>query len=277
MSNIVAKNWNIIQSFSEADLFAKKIASTALCPSNYQGKPDDILVAMMMGAELGLAPMQALQNIAVINGKPSIYGDAMVALVRASGQCEYIKEWIDNDVAYCEVKRKGEQNPVTATFSKAQAEKAKLWGKTGPWTSYPERMLQMRARGFALRDVFADILKGFITVEEAQDYPDQEPVKDDPRGSGGISDLDRMESAKEEYRTLVKQLPDERKAVYNTKLSQAKGNLDKVLKILDGMREEVDGNKEFDAEVENVASKLGGKVIEKKIEDEEPAPELELY
>ena len=48
--------------------------------------------------------------------------------------------------------------------------KAGLWAKSGPWTQYPKRMMQMRARGFALRDKFADALGGLITVEEAQDY-----------------------------------------------------------------------------------------------------------
>ena len=44
-------------------------------------------------------------------------------------------------------------------------------GKQGPWTQYPKRMRQMRARAFALRDVFADILKGMPIAEELQDYP----------------------------------------------------------------------------------------------------------
>ena len=50
----------------------------------------------------------------------------------------------------------------------------RLWGKN-VWKSYPDRMLQMRARGFALRDSFPDVLKGLITREEAQDYQ-TEPI-----------------------------------------------------------------------------------------------------
>jgi hypothetical protein len=120
--------------------------------------------------------MQALQNIAVINGKPSVYGDAMMALVQASPVCEGIDEHIEgegtpNPVAVCVARRKG-RNPVIARFSVEDAKRAGLWGKQGPWQAYPKRMLQMRARGFALRDAFPDVLKGLITVEEAQDYPD---------------------------------------------------------------------------------------------------------
>jgi hypothetical protein len=61
-------------------------------------------------------------------------------------------------------------------FTVADAKKAGLWGKTGPWTQYPKRMLQMRARGFALRDAFPDVLKGLVTAEEAQDYPATQPA-----------------------------------------------------------------------------------------------------
>jgi hypothetical protein len=73
-------------------------------------------------------------------------------------------------VAVCVAKRKG-RKPVTARFSVEDAKRAGLWGKQGPWSAYPKRMMQMRARGFALRDAFPDVLKGMITAEEAQDYP----------------------------------------------------------------------------------------------------------
>jgi len=53
------------------------------------------------------------------------------------------------------------------------AKRAGLWAKQGPWTAYPKRMMQMRARGFALRDAFPDVLKGMITAEEAQDYQEE--------------------------------------------------------------------------------------------------------
>jgi hypothetical protein len=60
---------------------------------------------------------------------------------------------------------------VTVSFSVSDAKRAGLWGKSGPWANYPERMLKYRARGFCLRDAFPDVLKGLITIEEANDYP----------------------------------------------------------------------------------------------------------
>lgn len=160
---------------SEAIAFSDMLASSSMVPKAYQGKPQDILVCVQWGYEMGLAPMQALQNIAVINGKPSVYGDAAMALVQASSVCEDVEEYFEgegttNPVAVCVAKRKG-RKPVTAKFSVEDAKRAGLWGKGGPWSAYPKRMMQMRARGFALRDAFPDVLKGLITAEEAQDFP----------------------------------------------------------------------------------------------------------
>jgi len=161
----------------EAMRFSEMLAKSSMVPKQYQNKPEDVLVAVQWGKELGLAPLQALQNIACINGKPSVYGDAALALVQASPLCEGIEERMEgegtpNPQAVCVAHRKG-RKPVVATFSVEDAKRAGLWGKQGPWTSYPKRMLAMRARGFALRDAFPDVLKGLISAEEAADYPDE--------------------------------------------------------------------------------------------------------
>ena len=76
--------------------------------------------------------------------------------------------------AICILKRKhidGSIEMIDREFSVLMAKRAGLWGKQGPWTQYPERMLQMRARGNCLRDAFPDVIKGIITKEEADDYP----------------------------------------------------------------------------------------------------------
>jgi hypothetical protein len=80
-------------------------------------------------------------------------------------------------VAFCRAKRRGQDAVVESRFSVDDAKRAHLWGKAGPWTQYPSRMLQLRARGFCLRDAFPDVLKGLITVEEAKDYPTTEVVE----------------------------------------------------------------------------------------------------
>ena len=171
----------IPKSFDEAIKIAGLICNSTLVPVEYRGqsKQGDALAAIMYGAELNLAPLQALQSIAVINGKPSVYGDALIALVQGhpmyDGISEEILETKSGLVAVCTIKRKGSE-PHTVKFSQEDAVKAGLWGRKGPWQTYPKRMLQMRARGFACRDQFADALKGIITAEEAQDYPSKDII-----------------------------------------------------------------------------------------------------
>jgi hypothetical protein len=185
MSNLVKHQGFAPQTMTEAIDFSNMLSKSTMVPKAYQNKPEDVLVAVQWGYELGLAPLQALQNIATINGKPSVYGDAAMALVQNSPVCEDIQEYFEgegtsNPIAVCVAKRKN-RTEVISKYSVEDAKRAGLWNKQGPWTQYPKRMLQMRARGFALRDAFPDVLKGLITVEEAQDYPDDMPAAQAPQ------------------------------------------------------------------------------------------------
>ena len=161
--------------YAEMERFCVTAARSGMVPTAYSGKPDAILIAVQMGTELGLSPMQALLSIAVINGRPAVFGDAMPGLVRASGVCEWITETSagagDAETATCSSLRSGDPSPTVRTFSVSDAKKAGLWGKTGPWGSYPSRMLAMRARSWCLRDAYPDVLRGLIAVEEARDIP----------------------------------------------------------------------------------------------------------
>lgn len=158
------------QSLDEALKFAEMLSKSSIVPKDYQGNAGNVLVAVQWGMEIGLQPLQAMQNIAVINGRPSIWGDAMLAIVRGSGLLEFIREEPTDESCTCTIKRKGEE-PVTRTFTMADAQKAGLANKQGPWTQYPKRMMQMRARAYALRDVFPDVLRGVEIAEEARDMP----------------------------------------------------------------------------------------------------------
>lgn len=178
-----------LTSLDELYRFAVYISKSGFAPKGMDA-PEAIVVAIEMGLELGLTPMQSVQNIAVINGRPSVWGDVPLALARASGVMEIFEEYYEQDgkrldrapsvisdgtAAVCRLKRV-QQAPHSQSFSVADAKRAGQWGKQGPWTQYPLRMLQMRARGFALRDQLGDFLKGLITREEAQDIP-EDPVR----------------------------------------------------------------------------------------------------
>lgn len=166
------------QDVEQAYRMAMVIHKADMAPRDMKS-PEKILTAIFHGLEVGLKPMQAVQSIAIVNGRPTIWGDAAMGLVIGSGLVEDFAETMEGDddarVAMCRVKRVGVPTEIVRRFSVADAKKAGLWSKAGPWTQYPSRMLQMRARGFALRDGFADVLKGLSVREEVQDY--REPVE----------------------------------------------------------------------------------------------------
>jgi hypothetical protein len=123
--------------------------------------------------------MQALTIFNVINGRPSLWGDGLIAVVKMHPNYYGMKEWLEGDTAYCSVKRKV-HDTVEETIREFSIEDAKRSGLLNrpTWKSYPKRMLQMRARGFAIRDAFPDAIKGMITTEEAQDFPETVKVAD---------------------------------------------------------------------------------------------------
>lgn len=169
----------IPQSMEDAYRLAKAVCLAGMTPKGME-TPEKCMIAIMRGMEVGLTPFQALDKIAVVNGRPTIWGDGAMALVRGSGLCEGIRETIEGEgdaaVATCRAKRRGEADPIVGVFSAADAKKAGLWGKQGPWQQFPKRMLQMRARAFCLRDGFADVLGGLYLKEEIEDNePRREP------------------------------------------------------------------------------------------------------
>lgn len=174
-----------IRTFDDAARFAKVVFDSGLAPHGFNS-PQAVMVALQAGMEVGLPPMQAIQSVAVINGRPCMWGDAIPALLWAAGFD--IEETMSEDgtVATCTITRPNGRK-ITRTFSADDAKAAGLWqtearvtrrrkdGGTyetdndSPWFKYRPRMLQMRARSWACRDGAADVLRGMIIREEAED------------------------------------------------------------------------------------------------------------
>jgi len=184
----------VVSTIDEAWRLAKAFAASALVPKDYRDRPENVLVAMQLGAELGLAPMAAVQSIAVVNGRPTLYGDGLLAVIMASTLYVDHREYyevkgnrrdgltvddmaLDDTAAVCSFWRVAQAEPTTRRFTIAQAKTAKLWGKDGPWSTFPDRMLRMRARSWAARDTFADLLKGLRAAEEIEDDPEPPPAR----------------------------------------------------------------------------------------------------
>lgn len=174
--------WNLTPtSLGEALKFGEMLATSGLVPDIYINNPAGIVAACEMGSHLGFTAMQSLQSIAVINGMPALWGDALPALAMGHPKYEYLDESFDDSamVATCKIKREGAPEQIRR-FSWSDAERAGLTSKD-TYKKYPKRMLQVRARAWAVRDVFPDALKGCGVVEEVRDIPTNAATDEDYR------------------------------------------------------------------------------------------------
>jgi hypothetical protein len=177
----------------EASRFASAIWKSGLAPSSYKDA-EQVSIGIMCGLELGVPPMQALSGIAIINNRPAVWGDLAVALAQRNGTLvnhESLfegEEGTDSYTAIFRAWRKGQPNPYEGKFSVGDAKRAKLWANSSkqPWILYPSRMLFNRARAFALRNGFADCLKGLAIAEEVRDL--EAPVEREVKSTAFLDD-----------------------------------------------------------------------------------------
>lgn len=209
MSEIVSY---VPQGMQEIKEFCAMVAKSNIVPKEYIGKPENVFVACLKGMDLGLKPLQALECIAVINGKTSLYGDAYLAVARGSGKVESYNETVSGEgesmKAVVTVKRKGE-DPVTGEYTAKDAKTAGLWGKSGPWSLHPKRMLTMKARNYVLRAVFADLFLGMeYSAEELTEVAEANKAQPRASNTNEPKDITPAETLVEEIqaqdRTLFK-------------------------------------------------------------------------
>src|SRR6476659_9156077 len=118
------------RSLEEALTLARAVVASGMAPHGLE-TPEACMIAILHGLEVGLTPLAALQRIAVIDGRATIWGDGALALVRASGLLVSIEETVTGDdefgwVATCTVQRRGEPQPLTRSFSVLDAIRAVL-------------------------------------------------------------------------------------------------------------------------------------------------------
>jgi hypothetical protein len=158
----------IPRSLPEVQSLAEVLAKSDLLPAALKGKVPDVIVQILAGQELGLAPMASIRGVHVVDGKPILSADTMVALVRGSGLCEYFICVEDTSTLQTyETKRNGDPQPQRMTFTMDDAKRAAVHMKDN-WRLYPRSMLKARAKAMLARDVYPDVLAGVYDPDEIQ-------------------------------------------------------------------------------------------------------------
>lgn len=155
------------RTLDEVVTLSEKIAKSGLLPEALRGKVPEVMMQIMAGAELGLAPMASLRSFHVIQGKPVMSADAMVAVVLGSGKCEYFRRVSESDkeVTYA-TKRRGEPER-RCTWTMEMAKIAGLHQKDN-WRLFQRAMLAGRSKSELARDVYPDVLAGVYTADEIE-------------------------------------------------------------------------------------------------------------
>lgn len=158
--------------------FSQYVHKSGLCPASLK-TVEQVAIAIETGLEAGLKPMMALRGIYIVNGRPSWMTETAKALVNNSGKLAWIRNGYSGEGdarhAWVESKRVGEPEPHKTMFGVADAKRAGLWGKAGPWKDYPDRMMYHRALSWNLRDNFSDVLLGLPLSDEAEDFKQPPP------------------------------------------------------------------------------------------------------
>jgi hypothetical protein len=194
------------RNLDEAWRMAEAFRTAGMVPKSLEGKGEKettakVMLAILKGAEVGYAPVTAVSTIMIINNKTCLYGDGATALVQSSGKVEWIKtsieskdssgKWGEGYKVTVSLKRKDQEEPYVRCFSFEDAKRARLTGKQGPWTDYPERQCYWRAWSWCARDGAADALMGLAVAEEVRDYA----IEAARGGKTDTSDLDDAPTA----------------------------------------------------------------------------------
>ncbi len=156
------------RTLDEVNDLAERFSKSTLLPKSMQGKAADVLVTIMAGSELGLSPMASLRAIHVIEGRPVLSADGMVAIVLGSGKAKYFVRIEESDAAVTyETCRVGTDVPRRTTWTMQMAKAAALHLKDN-WRAHPRAMLAARAKSELARDVFPDVLMGCYTMDEIE-------------------------------------------------------------------------------------------------------------
>lgn len=167
---------------------ARTFANSAIVPAAYHGNPDNCFVAIELANRMNVSPSLVMQNLYVVQGRPSWSGQACIALINGCGLFERPLDFVFvgepgalSYGCYATTARKGAGEVLRGTTITMQMARDEGWlGKNGSkWKTMPDQMLCYRAATFFARLYCPNVLMGFSTVEEQQDIAPQqlEPEK----------------------------------------------------------------------------------------------------
>ena len=182
MSNEITNTENTIVAYQNSDAFnmvarsAAMLAKSTIVPSIYQGKPENCFIAINMANRVGMDPLVVMQNMYVVNGKPSWSGQACTMLIKNNGEFKNVRHVYtgergkDSWGCYVQAERADGEIVKGAEVTVDTAKKEGWYSRAGSkWVTMPELMLAYRASAWFARVFCPEALAGMHTVEEVED------------------------------------------------------------------------------------------------------------
>lgn len=180
--------------FEEQWKIASLMASSEMVPDNFRNKPAAVLMAMQTAKSRGINPLTAIQQMANLFGRTINFGELPLGEAIESGKLKYFEEfWIDKDgkrIDDLDIKAKvfgcvtiaeahnSPQGRVVRVFTLDDASQANLLddAKRKTWRQYTKRMLQMRSRGWALKDCVPSVTSG-LSMPEYEEHAEEPRIE----------------------------------------------------------------------------------------------------
>lgn len=172
-----------LQSFEHAQRVAKMLASSSLIPSEYQGRVDNVMIAMEMANRMNISPLMVMQNLYIVKGKPGWSGQFVIAIInnsnRFSSQLKFELGGEGDNYGCLAWALDKEGVRIEGTRIDRKMVRDEGWG--AKWKTMEDQMFKYRAAAFFGRLHTPDLLMGMQTAEEIIDvnYSDEVYTVDD--------------------------------------------------------------------------------------------------
>jgi hypothetical protein len=157
------------RSFGEVQALCEALCRSDLVPKRYKDHPQDMMVVVMSGAEIGIAPMAALRLHHVIEGTPRLSAEGIRVVINSSPDCEYFEFTESSDTRSTWIGKRRGRPEKTVTWTIERARKAGLLREGSNWIKYPDDMLNARASMQLGRLVWPHVMAGMQSTEETLD------------------------------------------------------------------------------------------------------------
>lgn len=189
VANLADGIYSSSDTFNLAYQMAKGLSQSTLVPQQFQNNPANCLIALEQSNRLNISPMAVMQNLYIVQGKPSFSSSFIIGLINASGkydmELQFDEEEKDGKPYACTCWTELNGRKVTGIkITMAMAEKEGWLKKNGSkWQTMPQVMLRYRAASFFARMNCPELSIGLYSKEELDDFT---PIK---KGKASLNDV----------------------------------------------------------------------------------------